>query len=81
MQEKPWREALRLAANEIDPKTKQRRLRQVAQALVNAAIAGDVQAAKEIGDRLDGKAVQAIEAGLNGELNIIVATGVPRADD
>lgn len=60
--EKPWREALQLAANEIDPATKHRKLRRIAQAVVDAAIAGDMQAAKEIGDRLDGKPRQEIDA-------------------
>lgn len=76
--EKPWREALQLAANDIDPVTKQKKLRRVAQALVDAAMAGDVQAAKELGDRLDGKATQP----LTGEIDAVVKviTGVPRAD-
>ena len=65
--EKPWREALQLAANDIDPVTKQKKLRRVAQALVDAAMAGDVQAAKELGDRLDGKATQP----LTGEIDAV----------
>lgn len=54
-----------LAVNEIDPadpEKKAKKLRKIAQAVVNAAIAGDMQAAKEIGDRLDGKPRQEIEA-------------------
>ena len=77
--EKPWREALQLAANEIDKTTKQKKLRRIAQSLVDMAIAGDVQAAKEIGDRLDGKATQAFTGELNAQLTVV--TGVPRADN
>jgi hypothetical protein len=38
-----------------------RRLRIIADKLVEKAEQGDIQAIREIGDRLDGKAVQAIE--------------------
>lgn len=37
------------------------KLRAVADALVNKAMSGDVSAIKEIGDRLDGKAMQQVE--------------------
>jgi len=70
---------LQLAANDIDPVTKKKKLRRIAQALVDAAIAGDVQAAKEIGDRLDGKVSQAIEAQIDATM--VVISGVPRAGD
>lgn len=59
--DKPWREALRKAANEIDSKTKKRRLYLIATAVATAAQAGDMQAAKEIGDRLDGRAAPSPE--------------------
>jgi hypothetical protein len=71
-QDKPWREALQLAANEIDAKTKQKKLRRIAQAVVDAAMDGDMQAAKEVGDRLDGKAMQGIEASIDGQLIVKV---------
>jgi hypothetical protein len=70
--EKPWREALQLAANEIDKVTKQKKLRRIAQAVVDAAMAGDMVAAKEVGDRLDGKAMQGIEASIDGQLIVKV---------
>ncbi len=38
-----------------------RKLNLVAEALVEKAIAGDVQAIKEIGDRVDGRPAQAVE--------------------
>lgn len=36
-------------------------LRLIAEKLIDLAVEGDMQAIKEIGDRVDGKAVQAIE--------------------
>lgn len=58
---KPWREALELAVNEEDPVTKKRKLRRIAEAVIDAAMAGDMTAAKEVGDRLDGKPRQETE--------------------
>lgn len=58
--DKPFRAALMLeiaAAGE-----NHKALRAVARALVEKASTGDVQAIKEIGDRLDGKVAQVIEA-------------------
>jgi hypothetical protein len=59
--DKPWREALELAVHEECVVTKKRKLRRIAEAVVDAAIAGDMTAAKEIGDRLDGKPRQETE--------------------
>lgn len=54
--EKPWRDALTLALKDGDGL----KLRNIAEKLVAAAEAGDLQAIKEIADRLDGKPVQAL---------------------
>ena len=58
---KPFRDALRLqiAAAGEDGK----RLRDIAEKLLELAIAGDMQAIKEIADRMDGKPAQAIIGG------------------
>lgn len=77
--QKMWRDALRIAVEQIDPKTKKTRLMKIAEATAALAEAGDVQAAKEIGDRLDGKATQAFTGELTGKLTVV--TGVPRADN
>lgn len=59
------------------------KLREVADALIQKAVAGDVQAIKEIADRLDGKVPQQLNHADNeggGPVKMIV-TGVPREGD
>lgn len=58
---KPFRDALRLAVAEAEGNP--RNLRMVAEALVAEACAGNVNAIKEIADRLDGKPSTVIEGG------------------
>jgi hypothetical protein len=56
--DKPFRDALRMEISEAgDDK---RRLRRIAQALLDKAAEGDVPAIKEVADRLDGKVPQGI---------------------
>lgn len=55
--DKPWADALRLAVMADGPNGI-RRLRAIAEKCADAAMAGDMQAIKEIGDRLDGKPAQ-----------------------
>jgi hypothetical protein len=69
--DKPFRDALRMeiaAAGE-----EHKALRLVAQALIGKAATGDVQAIREIGDRLDGRVPQAIENGEDGPLQLNVS--------
>jgi hypothetical protein len=56
--DKLWREALRRAV--LKRVENDQKLDKVAEAVVAKAMNGDIAAAKEIGDRLDGKASQAI---------------------
>jgi hypothetical protein len=53
-QDKPFAEALRLEI--LNAKDDHKALRRVARALIDKAGTGDVQAIKEVADRLDGKA-------------------------
>jgi hypothetical protein len=70
---KLFREALTLAIMRSEgDKTK---IARIAEALVDKAAGGDVPAIKEVADRLDGKAVQAI-AGADGEGPLEVVTKV-----
>lgn len=72
---KPWREALLRAVMRREPLEatlqegdRPQRIDLMAEAIVNRAIDGDVAASREIGDRLEGKAVQAIEGADGGPL-------------
>lgn len=56
--DKPFRDALRMEIAEAGEDFKA--LRPIAAALMSKATAGDVQAIKELADRLDGKVPQAI---------------------
>jgi hypothetical protein len=64
--EKTFANMLRIAIKEAHEDGKDK-LRAVADALVTKAIAGDVGAIKEIGDRLDGKVPQGIIGGEEGD--------------
>ena len=61
------------------------RLRQAAEALLDAAAAGDIAAIKEVADRLDGKVAQQIiatdEDGRGLNLGVIVYAAAVRSDD
>ena len=57
--DKLWREALRRAV--LKRVEGQQNLDRLAGVVVASALDGDMQAAKEIGDRLDGKPAQAVE--------------------
>lgn len=55
--DKPWADALRKVVFQSDANGI-RRLQRIAEACAAAALEGDMQAIKEIGDRLDGKPAQ-----------------------
>lgn len=55
-------EAVEAAVHVKDPITRRRKLHSIAEKLVQMAEEGDMQAIKEIGDRLDGKPKQQVEA-------------------
>lgn len=59
-QEKPFRDALRMEIAEAGENPKA--LRNIAKKLIAQAESGDMQAIKEFADRLDGKAVQQVDA-------------------
>ena len=65
--EKPFRDALMLAIKEAEAKENSARsLRRIAERLLEEAAMGNVQAMKEVADRMDGKVPQGIE---NGDAN------------
>ena len=56
-----WTEAITAAVQkEVDPATGRRKLHAIADKLIELAEDGDIQAMKEIGDRLDGRAPQSV---------------------
>ena len=63
---KVWSDAIRKVVVQRDA------LDQLALALVEKALSGDLQALKELGDRLEGKPVQSIEqdTNINGDLKV-----------
>lgn len=58
-----WAEALARAVEVEDPIARRRRLDAIAERLLQKAEEGDIQAIKELGDRLDGKPGQALTIG------------------
>lgn len=56
--DKLWRDALMRAVKRAADGTKTKRLEKLADKLVDEALAGNVVALKEIGDRLDGRPTQ-----------------------
>lgn len=63
---RPWAEAINRALLAEDGK----KLRALADKIIDKALEGDVSALKEIGDRVDGKAAQAI-VGADGEALVV----------
>lgn len=76
---KPFRaalvRALRLA--DKDPVL----LDEIANAMLSQARAGDMQAIRELADRLDGKPAQAHTGEDGGDMRLVIVTGVPRVAD
>ena len=65
-----WSETIRRAVTQADSK----KLRAIADKLIEKAAEGDIQAIKELGDRLDGKPAQTIGGtGPNGAFTVVGA--------
>jgi len=75
--DKLWREALRRAV--LKRVEGGQRLDRIAEVVASAAMDGDMVAAKEIGDRLDGKAAQTVDAVIRDTRTVIRAP-VPAKD-
>lgn len=78
-QEKPFRDALRMQLAEAGEDHKA--LRIVASKLIEKAQDGDMQAIKELVDRTDGKAVQAIVGDVDNPLTFVNKIELVSPDD
>ena len=69
---RPWSEAIQRALSQYQGGDirKGQAMRRIAEKIVERALQGDRDAWKEIGERLDGKAVQAIQAEVDAEVKI-----------
>jgi hypothetical protein len=67
--EKSFANMLNIAIKEAIEGSDKTKLRAVADALVEKAMSGDVQAIKEVADRIDGKVPQAV-AGVDDDENL-----------
>jgi hypothetical protein len=68
-----WADVIREVMERVDPQSKKAYKTALAEALFKAAQGGDVQALKEIGDRMDGRPMQKTEiSGKDGEAVMIV---------
>lgn len=74
--EKSFANMLNIAIKEAIEGTDKTKLRVVADALVDKAMSGDVQAIKEVADRLDGKVPQGVIGGEDGDNPIDIVTRV-----
>lgn len=71
-----WADTIRRAIIQSDAE----RLRRIAEALLTKAEEGDLPAIKELGDRLDGKSIQAIDATVDASVTVeIVRFGKDQA--
>ena len=59
--DKLWADAIRIAVNEAYEVGDKKKLRVLADKLVDKALEGEIAAMKEIGDRLDGKPAQSVD--------------------
>ena len=74
--EKSFANMLNIAIKEAVEGTDKTKLRAVADALVDKAMSGDVQAIKEVADRIDGKVPQGVIGGDEDDSPINVVTKI-----
>lgn len=68
-----WGDAIRRAVTQSDSET----LRRLADKLIEKAAEGDIPALRELGDRLDGKPHQSIEASVDGSITVEIVKFTP----
>ena len=65
---RPWREAINRALAQHDGQ----KLRTIAEKLIAQAEAGDIQAIKELADRLDGKPAQQVQLSGDADAPLVI---------
>lgn len=78
-----WAEAINKAVKEVDKDSPDgsKKLRSLARKLVSIGIEGDVSALREIGDRLDGRAIQQVDLGEQKTITVIERIVITQAPD
>ena len=76
---KLWRDAINVAVNRPHEADGRKYIMHLAERLVQAALDGDMAAMKEIGDRVDGKAIQHV-AGEDGGALVVKVVKFADAD-
>jgi ribosomal 50S subunit-associated protein YjgA (DUF615 family) len=74
--DKDFAEAIRLAANTEDAATRKRKLRLIAEKVVDLALAGESWAVQTVADRLDGKPAQEQSVTIDDRRDLIDYTDV-----
>ena len=75
--EKPITDAIRMALSEEHEATGKKKLRVLAEKMVNEAIDGIIQAMKEVADRMEGKPAQSMELTGDPEAPLQVVSAKP----
>jgi len=80
---KEWRDALNYALSHYENSSIQKNgaLRAIAKELITKALDGDMQAIKEMGDRIDGKPAQAIIGEDGGPLQAAITVSFKAVDE
>lgn len=69
---KPWHYAIQRALRKRSRSDQLEALDELAEAFLDAVKSGDIQAFRELGDRLDGKAIQQLDANVTGTVSVNV---------
>lgn len=77
--EKPWADALRVALLRPaeDDKQHRKNLAIIAETVVGLAKEGDMSAVREIGDRMDGKAIQQVGGDPDAPVKLVIEWAQP----
>lgn len=67
---KPWQQAIERALRKRSRTDQLEALDEIAEAFLDNVKVGDIQSFKELGDRLDGKAHQSMDASLKGSITV-----------